>query len=755
MVLNILFCLLMCLWPVGKVPQLGKAPLSDVVKAMTLEEKVLLLVGASQVKEDLRVAIGETEKIVPGAAGTTCPIPRLGIPAMVLADGPAGLRINPYRKGSKQTYYCTAFPIATMLASTWNTELVEQVGTAMGNEVLEYGCDILLAPAMNIHRNPLCGRNFEYYSEDPYVAGKVAAAMVKGIQSNGVGTSVKHFAVNNQETNRIANNSILSERALREIYLKGFEMVVKEAQPWTIMSSYNLVNGVYTSESKKLLTDILRKEWGYDGVVVTDWFGGRDAVAQVKAGNDLLMPGKIMQQEAICKAVKEGKLSMADVDRNVENILRLILKTPRFKKYRYSDSPDLKNHATLVRQAATEGIVLLKNNDRTLPFTEATDNIALFGNTSYQFYSGGTGSGDVQEAYTVSLLEGLKKAGFSVDEEIQKEYNSYLQIQDRLRDSLKHIHLVSSRIVENTLSKTMLEKTAKEKELAIITIGRNSGEYKDRKLEGDFELGEDERLLIDNVSQAFHQEGKRVVVILNVGGVIETASWKDKVDAILLAWQGGQEGGNAVVDVMCGNANPSGRLTMTFPIHYQDAWSARNFPILTDNQAFHIYREFYTGAQGVNRRNIDYTLYDEDVFVGYRYFDTEGIETSFPFGYGLSYTDFDYSGLKLKEEHDGYTITCKVRNTGKTAGKEVVQFYFSAPGKTMDKPEKELKAFAKTTLLQPGQSETVSVHVTKQELASYSNRNNRWEIEEGSYKVMVGKSVEDVMLKKTIQIKNN
>ena len=410
-----IFCFLPFLIWADELPQLGKAPLEKVIQAMTVDEKIRLLTGTGEVAEDILVAVGETDKIVPGAAGTTYPIPRLGIPAMVMADGPAGLRISARRDSCPRTFYCTAFPVATLLASTWNTDLVQQVGQAMGNEVLEYGCDILLAPALNIHRNPLCGRNFEYYSEDPFLTGKIAVAMVKGIQQNGVGTSVKHFAVNNQETNRIANDAILSPRAMREIYLKGFEMVVKEANPWTVMSSYNKINGVYTSESYDLLTTILRKEWGYQGMVVTDWFGGRDAVGQVQAGNDLLMPGKIRQQDSIRQALKTGKLSMADVDRNVRRVLELILKTPRFKGYPYSEQPDLKAHASVTREAAAEGMILLKNDGKTLPLAADVRDIAVFGNTSYQFIAGGTGSGDVEEAYSVSLEEGLTGAGFILE----------------------------------------------------------------------------------------------------------------------------------------------------------------------------------------------------------------------------------------------------------------------------------------------------------------------------------------------------
>jgi len=713
---------------------------------MTLEEKAHLVIGTGMAgfSSDSAV-VGETKKVVPGAAGTTYPIDRLGIPSVVLADGPAGLRINPTREDDTATYYCTHFPIGTLLASTWNQELVEHVGKAIGNEVLEYGVDVLLAPALNIHRNPLCGRNFEYYSEDPVVSGKIASAYIRGVQSNGVGTSIKHYAVNNQESNRMAMDARVSPRALREIYLKGFEMTVKESAPWTVMSSYNYLNGTYTSESKELLTVLLRDEWGFEGMVMTDWFGGKDALAQMEAGNDMLQPGTDKQYEAIVQGVTEGRLSEAVLDRNVKRILEMILLTPRFKGYPFSNQPDLEAHAAVTRQSATEGMVLLKNDNQTLPFAADLKKVALFGCTSYDFIAGGTGSGNVNRAYTVSLLDGLKNAGYQLNDELKSLYEQHIAEENERNkpdeSNQMAMFLPMPRPTELLPSAQMLQQQVDDSDIALITLGRSSGEFLDRTL-ADFHLNEDEQALVQSVCQAFHASGKKVVVVLNIGGVIETASWKALPDAILCAWQAGQEGGNSVADVLSGKSSPSGKLTMTFPVAFEDHASSANFP--TDgNMASMNFTDH--GEKKTEVRNWDYTDYEEDIYVGYRYFDSFGKQVSYPFGHGLSYTTFEYINPNIQTNNDTYTISVDIKNTGQVLAKEVVQLYVSAPdAANHNKPEKELKAFAKTKALNPGETTTVVLTVNAADLASFDESASSWKVDAGNYQFLVGASSRDI-----------
>ena len=731
---------------VAAPPQLGKASIDKVVKAMTLEEKVHLLIGTGTAGFDgSEAVVGATRSLVPGAAGTTYPIPRLGIPAIVLADGPAGLRIDPRREGDDATYYCTHFPIGTLLASTWDTGLVESVGQAMGNEVLEYGADVLLAPALNIHRNPLCGRNFEYYSEDPVIAGKIAAAYVRGIQSNGVGTSIKHFAGNNQESNRMANNSIVSERAMREIYLKGFEIAVKEAAPWTVMSSYNYINGQYASESKDLLTDILRTDWGYRGTVMTDWFGGSDGAAQVVAGNDMLQPGLDKQYNRIIEAVKDGSLDEKLVDRNVKRILELILRTPRFKGYKYSNKPDLAAHAAVTRQSATEGMVLLKNDNNALPLKPSCKKVALLGCTSYDFIAGGTGSGNVNRAYTVSLLEGLRNAGYQLDDKLGADYKAHIDAERakaEKSDNPLAKFLPTPRPAEMTIGRARMDALAADNDVALITLGRNSGEFLDRT-PADFDLTTAEKLLLESATQAFHAAGKQVVVVLNIGGVIETASWKDKPDAILCAWQAGQEGGNSVTDILAGRVSPSGHLTMTFPLSFVDHASSHNFPLEGAMSSFN----FADHGKSTGKLHWDYTPYEEDIYVGYRFFDSFGKDVSYPFGYGLSYTTFDIANPVVDRRDGKVNVTVDVRNTGKVAGKHVVQLYARAPeAKAANRPEQELKAFAKTARLAPGETAKVTLTFDEADLAMFDADASAWKVTPGTYRLALGSSSRDLAL---------
>lgn len=730
-------------------PQLGKASVKKVVKAMTLEEKALLVtgVGMDSGSEGLSATIGESAELVPGAAGSTHAIPRLGIPSVVLSDGPAGLRINPTRPGDENTYYCTHFPIGTLLSSTWNQELVEEVGKAIGNETLEYGADVLLAPALNIHRNPLNGRNFEYYSEDPVVAGKTAAAYVRGVQSEGVGTSIKHYAANSQETNRTGVNSLIDTRALREIYLKGFEIAVKESDPWTVMTSYNKINGTYTSEDRELIEDVLRGDWGYKGTVMTDWYGGTDTEAQVWAGNDMLQPGRPTQYQAIIDGVNNGTISQEDLDRNVTHILNLVLRTPRFKQYAYSNKPDLDAHAKVTRQSAVEGMVLLENR-AALPFASGVKNLAVFGQTSYDMIAGGTGSGNVNRAYTVSLLEGLGNAGYTVDGNIQAEYGKYAQKVAEEKAKKQDNNFLAAFLppvlpAEYVPSAASIAKAARGNDAAIITIGRISGEFVDRTV-ANFNLSKEEKELINTVSAAFQACGKKVVVVLNIGGVIETASWKNTPDAILLSWQAGQEGGNSIADVLSGKQSPSGKLPMTWPLNFQDHKSSENFPRAEN---FQLDLSTFMGTEKEAKEPVetyDWTNHAEGIYVGYRWFDKAGLEVSYPFGYGLSYTRFEYSnpGVALQKDVIDFYIT--VKNTGSVAGKEAVQVYAAAPESSMDKPVKELKAYAKTAELVPGESQELHMSIKLADLASYDEAQAAWVVEEGQYRFQFGASSRDI-----------
>ena len=735
-------------------PQLSEQNIDEVIKAMTLEEKITLVVGANRYAEiesgpdhapgmperksrkiekpkqaqQEEVVTAFSSGRVKGAAGDVVPVKRLGITTMVLADGPAGLRIDPIREGDENTYYCTAFPIGSLLSASWDEALTETVTVAMGNEVHEYGADVLLAPAINIHRNPLCGRNFEYYSEDPLLSGKTAAAYIRGIQSNGVGTSLKHFAVNSQETMRNGANASVTERALREIYLKGFEIAVKESQPWTIMSSYNKVNGVLASENRWLITEILRKEWGFKGFVMTDWWAEENGARQIEAGNDMLMPGTPHQFDEIQKAVETGRMDVRYLDDCVRRILQIMVQSPTFQRYNYSNKPDLKAHAQVVRDAAPEGMVLLKN-ESVLPL-KAGRKIALFGVPSYDIMVGGSGSGYVNRAYKVSPDEGLAAAGFKLDKQITAKYQEYVKgVKSKQHENFWVVPVVP----EIAIDAEEAAAAAKRNDVGIYSIGRMAGEGGDRKLVGgDWYLSDLEQQNITTLCDAFHKAGKKVIVLLNMGNIIDM-NWHTQPDAILHTWMGGQEAGNSIADVIAGKVSPSGKLPMTIATKYETYSSANDFPMSNNNPG------------DVN--------YDEDIYVGYRHFDRCPENILYPFGFGLSYAQFEYSDMKAEVSGDKVTVSVKVTNTGKYAGKEAVQLYVSAPCDKLQKPVKELRAFAKTGLLKPKASEVVTMTCTLDDLRSFDGYLRQWAFEDGSYKFHVAASSQDIRLTEEINLK--
>ena len=736
-------------------PQLNANNIEEVIKAMTLEEKAQLLVGGGN---DGFVGsgamLGHQKKFVPGAAGTTVAIPRLGIPATVQCDGPAGVHIDAHREGDSRNYYATGFPVGTCLASTWNTDLVRKVGEAIGNETLEYGCDVVLGPGMNLHRNPLCGRNFEYYSEDPVVTGLMGTAFVLGVQSQGVGVSAKHFAVNSQESDRTRVDERLSQRALRELYLKGFEMMVRKSNPWTIMSAYNKINGIYAQGNKDLLTNILRNDWGYKGIVETDWIGKREDLPveqEVAAGNDLLMPGYPAQVKDIVNAVKSGKLDVNDVDRNVRRMLEYIVKTPRFKGYKYSGEPDLKAHAAITRQSSTEGMVLLKNN-AALPI-RGLKTVALFGVNSYDFMSGGLGSGAVNVGYSVDMVTGLKNIGVATTPQLTEIYQNYVKYAKAKLKADKNpmmwfLNQGQPKLDEIDITERCVANEEPKADAAIITIGRQAGEGMDRQINGEFNLSKTEQDMIFRVSDAFHAKGKKVIVIINSGSVMETASWRDRVDAILVAWQPGIEGGNSVADILIGKVNPSGKLTMTWPIAATDHPSTANFAKEYD---MYTYKNMEGWGKG-NIPGVDFSNHEEDIYVGYRYFDTFKKDVAYPFGFGLSYTTFEMGKPSVKANGKNIEVSVTVKNTGKVAGKQVAQVYVTAPKGAYEKPAKELKAFGKTRELKPGESQTLKMTLEKRDLASFDEANSQWKVDAGNYLFQVGTDVESIKGTATLKV---
>lgn len=693
-----------------------ESSIDAVIGAMTLEEKVDLIGGAGASVE--------------GAAGGTYEIPRLGIPKLTVADGPVGPRF-----GSSANKTTTGFPIPTALSSTFNEDLMYKVSSGMGKEALEYGIDVILGPGLNIQRDPRGGRNFEYYSEDPYLSGVMSSAFTKGIQDQGVGVSLKHFAANNQEENRSNINEIISERALREIYFPGFEMTVKEAKPWTVMTSYNAINGPHSSHNKWLLTDVLKNQWGFNGLVMSDWGGTKnDGVAMLKAGQDLAMSSlNATGKNDVKKAINNGSLSVDKLDTAVRNILELVVKSPTFNGKSVVDNAKksvslelAKVNAALSREAASEGMVLLTNNNNTLPLNKDVKEIGLVGNSytmpscgfgtpdsacttdnaATKMFLMGAGSAYISAPYEVQLPEGLANAGYTP---FYKNENGDEITEDLTEEEAAYM--------------------AKNTDIGVVVLARGSGEGTDANAES-IDTSPKEIELIKKVSNAYHAENKKLVVILNIGTPLITEEWKDHADSILISWQPGMEAGNNIADVLSGKENPSGKLPETFPKRLEDVPSYDNFP--------------NTGGDP------SLVEYQEGIYVGYRHYDTNDVEPAYEFGYGQSYTEFDYSNIQLESpmfdlnnQEETITVSADVTNTGKVPGKEAAQLYIHDGHSKLDRPDQELKGFKKLSL-QPGETKTATFTIDKRALSAYDDEVNEWVAEPGKFTVRVGSSSRDI-----------
>lgn len=636
-------------------------------------------------------------------------IERLGIPSLLVTDGPHGLRKQSESAdhlGIYDSVPATCFPSAVGLASTWNRPLIEKVGIALGEECQAEDVAVLLGPGANIKRSPLCGRNFEYFSEDPYLSSELAASHIKGVQSQGVGTSLKHFAANNQEHRRMSVDAIIDERTLREIYLASFENAVKKSQPWTVMSSYNKVNGEYASENNKLLSDILRDEWGFEGFVVSDWGAVNERVDGLEAGLELEMPSSNgAGDQKIVETVQSGKLSEKVLDRAVERVLTIIFKAVDNKKEKATF--DKEAHHELARLVARESMVLLKNEERILPLKKE-GTFAIIGEFAKSPRYQGGGSSHVNPTKLENIFEEIEKASPNASVTYAKGYE------------LKNDSIDENLIVE-------AKEAAAQSDVAVVFVGlpeRYESEGYDRE---HLRIPENHRILIEAVAEV----QPNVVVVLSNGAPVEMP-WLDKVKGLLEGYLGGQALGGAIADLLFGNESPSGKLAETFPQALRHNPSYLNFP-----------------GEG------DKVEYKEGLFVGYRYYDAKEIEPLFPFGYGLSYTSFDYSNLKIdKQEMDDtetVQISVKVKNTGEVAGKEIVQLYVRDVESSVIRPEKELKSFEKVEL-QPGEEKEVTFALDKRAFAYYNVDLKDWHVESGVFEILIGKSSVDILLEGNIQV---
>ena len=653
---------------------------TDIINSLNLEQKCALLSGST--------------------VFTTRALPGKGVPAITLSDGPNGVRKQAGAAdhlGLNPSVPATCFPTSATVANSWDPALGEAVGAAMGEEAAAQGVSVLLGPGLNIKRSPLCGRNFEYFSEDPYLAGKMAAAYVRGIQKNGIAACPKHFAVNSQELRRMASDSIVDERTLRELYLTGFEMVVKEAQPKTIMSSYNLINGTYANENAYLLLDILRRDWGFEGAVVTDWGGSNDHALGVKNGSTLEMPapgGDAIRE--LMKAVQTGKITEADVDARLEELLELVFTT----KAAVDAAPgkfDADAHHALARRAAAQSIVLLKNENSLLPLAKG-EKVAVIGDFAQTPRYQGAGSSAVNSIKVDSFLDCLAESGLN-----SIGYAKGFDRQGKPDEALK----------------TEAVQLAKNADVVLLFMGLDEIKESEGIDRADMKLVDNQLALLAAVAAV----NPNVVVVLSAGSSLES-QWVKDCKALVYGCLGGQAGAGALVDVLTGAQNPCGKLAETWACSYDDTPAKENF-----------------GGDGPT------VEYREGLYVGYRYYDTAGVPTAFPFGYGLSYTTFAYSDLKADET--GVTLT--VTNTGSCAGAEVVQLYVAKPDAKIFRPAKELKGFAKVYLA-AGESKTVTIPLDDKAFRYWNVATHRWEVEGGSYQLLAGASSADIRLTTAVTV---
>lgn len=670
----------------------------EIMGKMTLEDKIRLCSGAT---------FWESEKME-----------QYGIPSFFMSDGPHGLRTqkgDADHLGINKSEESTCFPAACASSASWDPELLREMGEAIAEEALSYGVDVVLGPGANIKRNPLCGRNFEYFSEDPYLTGQLAKNWIQGVQEKGVGTSLKHFAANNQENDRMMSNSMIDERALREIYLAGFEAAVKEAGPETVMCSYNMINGTFSSDNKRLLTDILRREWGFDGFVMTDWGALNDRIAAFQAGCDLEMPySNHMFDIDVKQAVEDGKLSIEDVDASVERLIRFALKAEETrKKYAEVKEPetfDIEGHHALAKKIAGESAVLLKNEGNLLPLDKGAK-IALCGAMAEMIRYQGAGSSHINPTRLSSLKQSMEALSGEVS-----YYPAYKLNGDTDEQALREAIA-----------------GAREAEAVVLVVGLPDSLESEGYDRQHMQIPRSHQELIRKAAEV----NSNVVVVLMGGSPVEMP-WIENAKAVLNLYLGGQAAGEAAAELLYGTVNPSGKLAETYPMRYADCSSSETF--------------------GVNPRQVEYA---ESIYVGYRYYEKAGIPVRFPFGHGLSYTDFTYSGMTADSENGRISfaengqaavrVSCKVKNTGDRAGAEVVQLYVRDLTEGVFKADKELKGFRKI-FLEPGEEKEVEMFLDKCSFAHYDVDRLDWEVLTGTYEILLGSSSADIRLTETLEV---